>query len=54
VSLGAADYSSYEVLPAALERADRAMYDEKARRKRTSAAAPSSPALAPTSSLAVR
>ena len=53
VSLGAADYSSYEELPAALERADRAMYDEKARRKRL--AAESTPAtLASTSSLAMR
>jgi diguanylate cyclase (GGDEF)-like protein len=53
VSLGAADYSSYEELPGALERADRAMYDEKARRKRL--AAESTPAtLASASSLAMR
>lgn len=31
VSLGAADYASYEELSAAVERADRAMYEEKAR-----------------------
>jgi len=53
VSLGAADYSSYEQLPGAVERADRAMYDEKARRK--GLAAESTPAtLGSTSSFAMR
>jgi diguanylate cyclase (GGDEF)-like protein len=33
VSLGAADYASSEDLAAAIERADKAMYEEKARRK---------------------
>ena len=33
VSLGAADYASSEELPFAIERADRAMYQEKSRRK---------------------
>jgi diguanylate cyclase (GGDEF)-like protein len=37
VSLGAADYASYEDLSAAMEKADRAMYEEKSRRKRSSA-----------------
>lgn len=34
VSLGAADYAGAEELPAAILRADRAMYDEKARNRR--------------------
>lgn len=33
-SLGAADYTGAEGLPAAIQRADRAMYDEKARNRR--------------------
>ena len=39
MSLGAADYSSYEALAAAIERADTAMYSEKANRKRLAAKA---------------
>lgn len=35
VSLGAADYRSYEELPNAIEQADRAMYAEKDRRKQS-------------------
>jgi diguanylate cyclase (GGDEF)-like protein len=54
VSLGAADYSSYEELPSAIERADRAMYEEKARRKRPLPAAPGARTISPTSSLAMR
>jgi len=34
LSMGAADYSSAEDLAAAIERADQAMYQQKARRKR--------------------
>ena len=37
VSLGAADYTSSEELSHAIERADRAMYEEKAHRKQLAA-----------------
>jgi len=40
VSLGAADYRSYEELSNAIEQADRAMYAEKDRRKQSSSVAP--------------
>jgi len=53
VSLGAADYRSYEELSNAIEQADRAMYAEKDRRKQSSNAA-SARQTPPMTSLATR
>lgn len=53
VSLGAADYASAEELDLAIERADRAMYTEKARRKAASRAETGEVAYAPPTSLPV-
>lgn len=52
VSLGAADFTSSEELQLAIERADRAMYAEKSRRKGD--ARPSESRLTPTSAPAIR
>lgn len=52
VSLGASDFASSEDLQVAIERADRAMYAEKSRRKGD--ARPNEPRLTPTSVTAIR
>jgi diguanylate cyclase (GGDEF)-like protein len=54
VSLGAADYASFEDLALSMEHADRAMYAEKNRRKRDARADRLDAAMSPTSVAAVR
>jgi diguanylate cyclase (GGDEF)-like protein len=54
VSLGAADYGSYEELSQAIERADRAMYEAKDRRKRSTPPASGLRLASPTSSPVMR
>lgn len=54
VSLGAADYSSYEELSRAIERADRRMYEEKTRRRRAAGEIPGERGTPQTPSLAIR
>jgi diguanylate cyclase (GGDEF)-like protein len=54
VSLGAADYRSYEELSQAIERADQAMYEAKKRRKQPTPATSGLRLVSPTSSPAIR
>jgi diguanylate cyclase (GGDEF)-like protein len=54
VSLGAADYGSFEELPQAIERADRAMYEAKNRRKQSTPPASGPRLVSRTSSPAIR
>jgi diguanylate cyclase (GGDEF)-like protein len=54
VSLGTADYASSEELSHAIERADRAMYEEKSRRKRSTMSPTAGREGSPTSTPALR
>ena len=54
VSLGAADYGSYEELSQAIDRADRAMYEAKSRRKQLTPPTPAARLASPTSSPVMR
>jgi diguanylate cyclase (GGDEF)-like protein len=54
VSLGAADYSSYDELSEAIQRADRAMYKEKNRRRLAAGEIPGERGTPQTPSLAIR